>query len=157
MKFSLDSKDCQILELLQNDSTISVKDIASKINLSFTPTYERIKNLEKEGIIIKYVALVNREKIGLKIVVYCNITLKEQSKQALIDFEKTIFNIPEIVEVTSVSGTYDYMLKIVAKDIEQYNTFVVETISNIKNIGQYHSHIVLNEVKKETAYKVPNL
>ena len=152
MKDQLDNKDQLILEILQNDSTISVKDIGEKIGLSFTPTYERIKNLERNGVIKKYVALVDRFKIGVEIVVYCNITLKEQSKEALDEFERRITPIPQVLDVISLSGNYDYMLKIVAHDIRSYNDFVVEVISNIPNIGQYHSSIVMNECKKETAY-----
>ena len=152
MKDQLDTKDQFILEILQNDSTISVKDIGEKIGLSFTPTYERIKNLERNGVIKKYVALVDRFKIGVEIVVYCNITLKEQSKEALDEFERRITPIPQVLDVISLSGNYDYMLKIVAHDIRSYNDFVVEVISNIPNIGQYHSSIVMNECKKETAY-----
>jgi DNA-binding Lrp family transcriptional regulator len=80
------------------------------------------------------------------------VTLKEQSKAALDAFEQTILAIPQIQEVISLSGNYDYMLKIIAEDIKSYNDFVVNVISNIPNIGQYHSSIVLNETKKETAY-----
>jgi Lrp/AsnC family leucine-responsive transcriptional regulator len=155
MKQQLDAKDLAILEILQHDSTIAVKEIGERIGLSFTPTYERIKSLEREGVIQKYVALVDRFKIGMQIVVYCNITLKEQSKQALNDFEATITAIPQVQEVISLSGNYDYMLKIIAEDITSYNNFVVDVISNIPNIGQYHSSIVLNEAKKETAYTFP--
>ena len=155
MRHQLDAKDLAILEILQQDSTISVKEIGERVGLSFTPTYERIKNLEKGNVVLKYVALIDRFKIGMQIVVYCNITLKEQSKQALSDFEETIIAIPQVQEVISLSGNYDYMLKIIAEDITSYNAFVVDVISNIKNIGQYHSSIVLNEAKKETAYTFP--
>lgn len=155
MRHQLDAKDLAILEILQQDSTISVKEIGERVGLSFTPTYERIKNLEKDHVILKYVALVDRFKIGMQIVVYCNITLKEQSKQALSNFEETIIAIPQVQEVISLSGNYDYMLKIIAEDITSYNAFVVDVISNIPNIGQYHSSIVLNEAKKETAYMLP--
>ena len=146
--------DIDILNILQKDSTIAVKDIAGKIGLSTTPTYERIKRMEQDGIITKYVALVDREKVGLTLLVYCNIVLKEQSKKALMSFENAVLKMPEVLEVISISGTYDYMLKIIAKDIAAYNDFVVNVISNIPNIGQYHSSIVLKEVKKETAYKI---
>lgn len=152
MAFALDNTDQEILEILQEDSTISVKEIAAKVGLSATPTYERIKYMEEEGIIRKYVALLDREKIGLSLLVYCNIVLKEQSKRALMTFEKEVNAMPEVLEVISISGTYDYMLKIIAKDIAAYNEFVVNVISNIHNIGQYHSSIVLNEVKRETAF-----
>ncbi len=149
-----DNLDIAILNILQNDSTITVKEIAEKIGLSATPTYERVKRMEQNKIITKYVALVDREKVGLSLLVYCNIVLKEQSKKELMSFENSVLKMPEVLEVISISGTYDYMLKIVAKDISSYNDFVVNVISNIPNIGQYHSSIVLNEVKRETALKI---
>jgi len=157
MKDQIDVKDQLILEILQNNSSISVKEIGERIGLSFTPTYERIKNLEKYNVIKKYVALVDRFKIGIHLVAYCNITLKEQSRDALIDFEKLVDKIPQVQEVISLSGNYDYMLKIVAEDIKSYNDFMVDVISNIPNMGLYHSSIVLNEIKKETAYFLPKI
>lgn len=75
MKYNLDDKNRQILDILQQDAKLSVK-IASRIQLSFTPTYERIKNMEEAGIISKYVALVDRQRVGLKVAAYCNVTLK---------------------------------------------------------------------------------
>ena len=155
MKINLDEKNCQILEIIQEDSTFSVKEIATKIGLSFTPTYERINHLEQSGIIKKYVALLDREKVGLEIAAYCNISLKEQSKSAMRAFEEIAISIPEIVEIISVSGTYDYMLRIIATDIKSYNDFILEVISELPGIAQYHSNIVMSEVKKETAYKIP--
>lgn len=151
---SLDKKDKLILQLLQEDSTLSVKEISEKIGLTFTPTYERIKNLEKQDIIEKYVAILNREKLGINIVVYCNVRLKEQSQKTLMDFEEYITAYDEVQEITSLSGEYDYMLKILATDINSYNTFAVKVISNSPNIGQYHSSIVLHEVKKTTKFKL---
>lgn len=155
MKYNLDYKNRHILELLQQNSKLSVKEIASHIKLSFTPTYERIKNLEEAGIIKKYVALVDKRKVGLNVTAFCNITLKEQSKKTLMEFENAIKDIPEVTEIISVSGNYDYMVKILATDIESYNTFVINTIANLPNIGLYHSNIILSEVKNETAIKIP--
>lgn len=150
----LDEIDRNILNIIQKDSSLSTKDIAAKVNLSFSPTYERIKRMEEDGVIKKYVALVDREKVGLGLLVYCNIRLKEQSQKMLDAFEKDVQNLDEVIEVMSLSGTYDYMLKIVAKDITDYNEFVVSRIANIPNIWQYHSWIVMSEIKKETAYKI---
>lgn len=150
----MDAKDKMILGILQEDSTLSVKEISERIGLTFTPTYERIKQLEKQNIVEKYVGLLNREKLGLNIVMYCNIRLKEQSQKALEAFENHIANFDEVQEIMSLSGEYDYMLKIVAKDINSYNDFAVNVISNTPNIGQYHSSIVLHEVKKTTKFKL---
>lgn len=149
---TLDSIDIKILDILQKDCMVPYKDIAKKIGLSYSPTYERIRVMEEAGIIVKRVTILDPRKIGVKLFVYCNITLKEQSKKSLIDFEKSVSKVPEILEVISLSGVYDYMLKIAAKDIEAYNNFVMNKLANIPNIGQYHSNIVLSMVKDETAY-----
>lgn len=146
----LDSTDQKILNLLQEDSTISVKDLAEKVGLSFSPTYERIKNMKSSGVIEKYVAVLNKEKAGFELTAYCNITLKEQSLERLQEFETKIMSQDQVLEVVSLSGTYDYMIKVVTKDIKEYNRFMTEVVANIPNIGQYHSHIVLSVIKDET-------
>ena len=97
---------------------------------------------------------MNREKLGINIVVYCNIRLKEQSQKTLQEFEDYISKYDEVQEIISLSGEYDYMLKILASDINSYNNFTVNIISNGPNIGQYHSSIVLAEVKKTTKFKL---
>lgn len=148
----LDVTDHKILNILQEDSTISVKDIAEKVGLSFTPTYERIKSMKNNGIIEKYVAILNAEKAGFELMAYCNITLKEQSQERLLEFENKIKSQPQVLEVISLSGTYDYMIKVIAKNIKEYNKFMTEVVANIPNIGQYHSHIVLSVIKDETKF-----
>ena len=146
----LDPTDYKILNILQEDSTISVKDIAEKVGLSFTPTYERIKTMKNNGVIEKYVAILNAEKAGFEMMAYCNITLKEQSLEKLQEFENKIKEQPNVLEVVSLSGTYDYMIKVVTKNIKEYNRFMTEVVANIPNIGQYHSNIVLSVIKDET-------
>lgn len=154
MSQNLDHKDLHILDLLQRNSNYSVKEIGEKIGLSFTPTYERIKYLEKNGFIEKYAAILNRKKIGVELVAYCNVTITNQSKESLDSFEREIVKYDEVQEVLSLSGTYDYMLKIATKDIDMYNNFIINILANMPNIYQYHSSIVLNEIKRETAYKL---
>ena len=150
----MDAIDRKILEILQEDCMISYKEIATSIGLSYNPTYERIRRMEEEGIIKSRVAILDPKKIGVHLFVYCNITLKEQSKKSLIDFEKRIKTIPEIIEAFSLTGVYDYMLKIAIRDIDAYNTFIMNKIANIPNIGQYHSNIVMSVVKDETALSI---
>ena len=147
---SLDKLDYKILNILQEDNTIAIKDLAERIGLSFTPTYERVKSLKNNGIIKKYVAIVDREKVGYELVAYCNVTIKNKSVEILRDFEEKLNKCPEIVEVVSVSGVYDYMIKIVTKNIKEYNDFVEKTFTNYPHIGDYHSSIVLCKVKEET-------
>jgi len=150
----MDSIDKKILKILQEDCMISYKEIATSIGLSYNPTYERIRRMEEEGIIKSRVAILDPKKIGVDLFVYCNITLKEQSKKSLIDFEKRIKTIPEIIEAVSLTGVYDYMLKIAIRDIDAYNSFIMNKIANIPNIGQYHSNIVMSVVKDETALSI---
>lgn len=150
----MDAIDRKILEILQEDCMISYKEIATSIGLSYNPTYERIRRMEEEGIIKSRVAILDPKKIGVHLFVYCNITLKEQSKKSLIDFEKRIKTIPEIIEAVSLTGVYDYMLKIAIRDIDAYNNFIMNKIANIPNIGQYHSNIVMSVVKDETALSI---
>ena len=147
---SLDKLDYKILNILQEDNTIAIKDLAERIGSSFTPTYERVKSLKNNGIIKKYVAIVDREKVGYELVAYCNVTIKNKSVEILRDFEEKLNKCPEIVEVVSVSGVYDYMIKIVTKNIKEYNDFVEKTFTNYPHIGDYHSSIVLCTVKEET-------
>ena len=147
---SLDKLDYKILNILQEDNTIAIKDLAERIGLSFTPTYERVKSLKNNGIIKKYVAIVDREKVGYELVAYCNVTIKNKSVEILRDFEEKLNKCPEIVEVVSVSGVYDYMIKIVTKNIKEYNDFVEKTFTNYPHIGDYHSSIVLCTVKEGT-------
>lgn len=148
----LDAIDQNILNLLQDDATLAVKEIAEKVGLSFTPTYERIKNMKQSGIIKKNVVILDAEKAGFEIIAYCNITLKEQSQQRLTEFEDKIKAQPNVLEVLSLSGIYDYMIKVVAKNIKEYNRFMTEVVANIPNIGQYHSQIVLSVIKNETKF-----
>jgi Lrp/AsnC family transcriptional regulator len=147
---TLDDIDRKILDILQEDSMISVKDIAQQVGLSFSPTYERIRAMKQAGIIVRYVAILDPEKVGFEIMSYCNITLKEQSGKKLTEFEDKIRNEPNVLEVISLSGTYDYMIKVVARNIKEYNAFLTTVLANMPNIGQYHSHIVLEVVKDET-------
>lgn len=148
----MDKIDIKILTILQKDCTMSVKDIAKEVGLSYTPTYERIRHIENMGVIKSRSTILNPAKVGIHLFSYCNVILKEQSNHALLEFEECVKNIPEIMEVVSLSGNYDYMLKIATKDIESYNKFVVNVLSNTPNIGQYHSNIVMSVVKDETAY-----
>ena len=147
---SLDKLDYKILNILQEDNTIAIKDLAERIGLSFTPTYERVKSLKNNGIIKKYVAIVDREKVGYELVAYCNVTIKNKSVEILRDFEEKLNKCPEIVEVVSVSGVYDYMIKIVTKNNKVYNNFVEKTFTIYLHIGDYLSNFVLCTVKEET-------
>lgn len=148
----LDKLDTRILNILQKDSSLSTKDIAQQIGLSLSPTHERIKRLKTEGYIEKYVALVNRERLGKHLLVLCTVTLKEQSTETLKNFEESVICFKEVLEVLCIAGGQDYLLKIVVDDVNDYHTFVVTHLSSLSNISTLSSSFVLKEIKRETAY-----
>lgn len=148
---SLDKIDKHILKLLQENALLSVKEIANTVGLSVTPTYERIKRMEKNGFIDKYVALVNREKVEKSLVVYCSVSLRDHSKMSLENFNSSVGNINEVMEIYYTSGGFDYMLKVVTKDMNTYQDFVVNKLATIENIATVQSSFVLKVIKNETA------
>ncbi|AZQ63105.1 Lrp/AsnC family transcriptional regulator [Flammeovirga pectinis] len=149
----LDKMDVKILRLLQEDSDITTKEIAQKIHLSTTPVYERIKKLEQQGYIKKYVAVLDREKLDRDLMVFCNITLKEHSKAIGHQFVKDILSLKEVTECYNVSGDYDFLLKVMVKDMRAYQDFVLNNLGEIENIGSAHSTFVMGEIKQ--SYEVP--
>ena len=146
----LDDTDKKLLKLLQTDSKQTTKELSSKLNLSVTAVYERIKKLEREEVIDKYVVLLNGSKIDKSFVVFCQIKLIQQSKESILGFEKEIIRFTEILECFNVSGDYDYILKIVVKDMEEYRDFLVNKLSSLLQIGSKHSTFMIGEVKKTT-------
>jgi Lrp/AsnC family transcriptional regulator len=128
----LDSIDVKILQLIQENAQLTIKEIARQINLSMTPTHDRIKRLEQEEIIEKYVTILNRKKLGNPLMVYCSITLDKQQKNQFVEFEEAIRQYPEVIECCIVSGNYDYLIKVIAKDMEAYNDFYQRKLSALR-------------------------
>ena len=149
----LDKIDIQILKLLQNNSNLTTKDLANKVNLSTTPVFERIKRLEKNGFIKKYVAVLDAEKLEKGLTVFCNITLKQHTREIGNKFVKDILEIKEVTECYNVSGDYDFLLKVMVKDMKHYQDFVLNHLGSIKNIGSAHSTFVMGDIKN--TYSVP--
>ena len=149
----IDHIDHQIITILQTDSSINVKAIANQLNLTLTPVYERIRKLEKEGVIEKYVAKVNPYKLGLDLLIFTHVSLKEHTKAFLVNFEKEVVSLSEVIECHHVSGEHDYFLKVRVKNMEGYRHFLTDKLAKIKNIGNVHSSFVVNEIKKEGIYE----
>ncbi|MFK2820914.1 Lrp/AsnC family transcriptional regulator [Flavobacteriaceae sp. LMIT009] len=149
MKF--DAIDKNLLELLQEDCKQTNKELSNKLILSVTAVYERIKKLEKLGVINKYVALVNKEKVNKDFVAFCNIKLVKHSQDYVMKFEREIKRLSEVVECYHISGDYDYLLKVLVEDMEAYREFMVKKLTSIDHIGSTHSTFMINEVKHTTA------
>lgn len=147
----LDVTDIKLLNLLQENAKLNTKELAEKVGLSITPTYERIKRLEKQGVIEKYVALLNGKSIGKNLTVMCSVSLKSHSKEMLSEFEKLIVKLPEIIECYHIAGNYDYLLKVISSDMEEYQYFLKNTISVIPNIANVQSFFVMSKLKDSTA------
>ena len=150
----MDSIDKKLLTLLQTDSKSTTKELSSKLNLSVTAVYERIKKLEREGIISKYVTLLNRNKVDKSFVVFCHIKLIQHNKDLISQFEAEIVKLSEVLECFHVSGDYDYILKICIKDMEAYREFMVTKLTGIKHIGSTHSSFMIGEVKNTTILEI---
>lgn len=152
---NLDTIDHKILNLLQHNAKLNVNDIAQQLNLTKTPIYERIKRLEKDGVIDKYVALVNRQKVTPSIIVFLTGSLKVSKFDQTQDFYDAVMNIEEVLECYLLGGEKDFMLKVIAKDLDSYHEFYSAKIASIPHVGEIKSSFVLKEVKYDTA--IPNM
>ncbi|WP_277110525.1 Lrp/AsnC family transcriptional regulator [Chryseobacterium taklimakanense] len=146
----LDGKDKKLLFLLQNDSKKTTKELASALDLSVTAVFERIKKLEKQKVIEKYVALIDKQKIQKDFIVLCHVKLVQHRKDYITQFEKEIVQFSEVLECFHVSGDYDYILKICVKDIRDYREFMVTKLTNLQNIASTQSSFTIKEVKNTT-------
>lgn len=151
----LDKIDKMILSLLQNNAHLTIKEIAAQVNISLTPVHERIKKMENEGIIEKYVTVLNKKKLGQSLIVYCNISLFKQSADDFNIFNETINQLPEVVESSVVSGSFDYIIKIIVPDMDAYYQFHQQKLATIKCVSTINSFFVMNEVKYTTAIPLP--
>ena len=149
----LDKKDISILKILQHRSNLTTKELAAKVNLSATPVFERVKKLEKEGYIKKYVAILDAEKLEKSLTVFCNITLKEHTREIGNQFVKDILTLDEVTECYNISGDYDFLLKVLVKDMKHYQNFVLNHLGSVQNIGSAHSTFVMGEIKN--TYSIP--
>ena len=149
---TFDAIDTKLLKLLQIDAKQTTKQLSAKLNLSVTAVYERIKKLEREGVIEKQVVLLNRNKIKKGFVVFCHLKLMQHTKEFIADFEKDVVKLNEVLECFHVSGDYDYILKICVENMEEYREFMVTKLTTLQHIGSTHSTFMIGEVKNTTVY-----
>ena len=147
----LDPTDKRLLSFLQKDSKQTHKELSNKLNLSVTAVYERIKKLERAGVINTYVALIDKEQVERGSVVFCHIKLLQHSQDYLQEFEKAITQLEEVMECYHVSGEYDYLIKVLVKDMKHFRSFMVTKLTSLRHIGSTQSSFSINEVKHTTA------
>jgi len=143
----LDDTDLLLLKTLANNSRHTNKELAALVNLSPSPVFERIKRLESGGYIKKYIAILDAEKFNQGFIVFCNIKLKQHDKKIGHQFVADILNIDEVVECYNISGDYDFILKVYARDMKHYQDFVFNKLGSVESIGSTHSTFVMAEIK----------
>ena len=149
----LDKTDLQILRVLQNNSRLTTKELAAKVNLSPTPVFERVKRLEANGYIKKYVAVLDPAKLNRGFIVFCSVKLRRLNRDIAAEFTRIVREIPEVTECYNISGDYDYLLKIHAPDMKYYQEFIIKVLGTIESMGSLMSTFVMDEVKQE--YGIP--
>jgi len=150
----LDQIDSKLLVLLQEDTKKTTKELSLVLNLSVTAVYERIKKLEREGVIKKYVALLDRYKISKGFVVFCHVKLIQHTRENIATFEQQVVQLSEVLECFHVSGDYDYILKVFVENMEAYREFMVTKLTTLQHIGSTQSSFMIEEVKNTTAFKL---
>lgn len=145
----IDEIDRTILMLLKDNGKLSNKEIADKVGLTVTPTYERIRRLERSGVIKRYRAVLDSKLMGKDLHVHCHITLKNHETESILDFEKKIILLDEVVGCYNIAGDYDYTLHVQIEDMDAYHEFIRRTLTSIENIGNIQSAFVMKTMKGE--------
>jgi Lrp/AsnC family leucine-responsive transcriptional regulator len=152
---NIDSTDLRILTELQNDSSLTNIELARRVHLSPSPCLTRVKSLEAAGVITRYVALVNPKQLGLTLSVFISISLKEQSKSALAEFEERIAEHDEVMECYLMTGDSDYLIRVAVTDISALEKFILDQLSPISGIEKIRSSFALKQVRYKTALPMP--
>lgn len=151
----LDETDKAILRILQKNSHLTVKELAEKVHLSPSPTFERQKRLERLGYIDRYMAVVNPHKVGNNILVLCNIRLKQHTQQLIQEFMDAVQNIDEVTECYNTSGDFDFLIKVYIKDMKSYQQFMLHKLGTIPCIGSLNSIFVIDHTKSTRGVPIP--
>ena len=146
----MDSTDIKILEILQENAMMTAKEMAEKLSLTTTPIYERIKKLQKSGIIKQYVALLDADLLNKSIIVFMNITIKDHHSEKRDEFVKQMQQLDAVMEFYHTSGSFDFLIKVRFADIKTFRDFLVNDVASIHNISDIESQIVLEEIKYST-------
>lgn len=157
MVTSLDETDIRILRKLQENSRLTNKELAAQIHLSSTPTFERVKRLEREGYIKGYMAVIDAEKVSRGFVAFCYLKMKQHTYENSMRIMEAVQTIDEIAECYNISGDYDFLLKIYAKDMKAYQEFLLRILGDLDCIGSLSSSFVLGEVKNSHTIPLPDV
>ena len=151
MSEELDAIDVKILDLLQQDASLSIADIAERVGLSSSPCWRRIERLKKNGVILRQVTLLDHEKLGLGFEVFASVKLQLPSRENLEKFERAMSQWPEVVDCATVTGTVDYMLRVVTRDMHAYDDFIRDKMLALGLVSDVQSRILMRVAKRTTA------
>ena len=146
---TLDTVDIQILRTLQENARLTTKVLAARVHLSTTPVFERLKRLESNGYIKKYIAVLDAEKLNQGFVVFCNVKMHRMSHDIAEQFSQMVKGIPEVTECYNVSGSFDYLLKVHAANMKYYREFVLNVLGSIEGLGSIESTFVMDTIKND--------
>ena len=153
----MDKTDIRILELIQKDARISIVDLAERVNLTPTPCARRVQNLEKAGYITDYVGLIDQQKVGLSVNAFVELRLVREQEDEINDFETKVAEYPEIMECYALSGGHDYLLRVVAPDLESYHHFLREKLLTIRAVDTVQTSFALDRVIYRTSLPLAHL
>ena len=155
MPYSFDATDRRILEVIQEEARISNSELADRIGLSPSPCWRRVRTLEDDGVIERYVTLVNAKAVGLPITVFATVALEKQVESALESFERAVMERPEVMECNLMTGEFDYLLRVVVPNLAAYERFLMDHLTRIKGIASIKSSFSLKQVSYKTALPLP--
>lgn len=150
LRYDTDRIDRAILDVLQRDASLSAAEIASQVGLSTTTCWRRIQQLEKAGVILRRVALLDRAKLGLDVVVFVQVRLSTQGRDAIAQFDRAIRDRPEVLDCYTLTGEWDFCLRIVTRDMKEYEAFFLDHLSKIPNVQSVNSSIAVTVIKEST-------
>ncbi|MCQ2235674.1 MAG: Lrp/AsnC family transcriptional regulator [Bacteroidales bacterium] len=148
-EYTLDEKDKEILRVLQKDARLTNKELASRVHLSTTPTYERVKRLERTEYIKQYATILNAQKLNKGFTVFCSVKLRQLNTERALAFSEMVRAIPEVTECYNISGSFDYLLRIQSPDMQYYQQFLLNVLGRHDNISSLESTFVMEEIKHE--------
>ncbi|MFI5160468.1 MAG: Lrp/AsnC family transcriptional regulator [Sphingobacteriales bacterium] len=152
IKNELDATDLGILALLEKDSRITHKEVAHRLNKSITPIHVRIKRLQDEGYIKHYTVIVDPKKVGRGLIAYTQVQITQHSHSSLFDFQTEVVKLTEVMECCHMTGAFDFLLRIAIRDMDEYNTLLMNKLSKLPDIKKMESFFVMSEAKRETGY-----
>ncbi len=154
MDYKIDAIDRRIIKLLQEDGKMKIKEIAHELKMTNTPIFERIKRLEKEGFIKGYSTIVDKEKLGFKLVAFCSVTLESHNQENIQRFVQEVGGLSEVMECYHIAGLFDYLLKVYVKDMLDYQDFITNKLASLANISRVQSSFVMTEIKHENVLPI---